>query len=64
MAGRGGPAGSDGCGGEEAEVDAAGVAGCGCEAGPLHPRSHAIIKTDEKIVFKSGFIHTTLTHAL
>jgi hypothetical protein len=31
---------------------------------PLQPRSHAIIKTEEKMIFKSGFIDTTFTHAL
>ena len=48
----------------EAGVDSVEAAGCGCEFEPLQPRSHAIIKTEEKIVFKSGFINTTLTHAL
>ena len=60
--------GADGCCGEgigaEASVDSVEVAGLGCEFDPLQPRSHAIIKTEEKIVFKPGFINTTLTHAL
>ena len=59
--------GADGFGGEgtdaEASVDSVEVAGFGCEFDPLQPRSHAIIKTEEKIVFKPCFINTTLTHA-
>jgi hypothetical protein len=65
MVGRGEP---DGCGGEEtgaeAGIDPVEAAGRGCEFEPLHPSSHAIIKTEEKIAFKSGFINTTLTHVL
>lgn len=56
-----------GCGdvtGVEAVVDSVEAAGLGSEFDPLQPRSHAIIKTEEKIVFKSDFINTTLTHAL
>jgi hypothetical protein len=45
-------------------VDSVEAACCGCEFEPLQPRSHAIIKTEERIAFKSGFIDTTLTHAL
>ena len=62
---------SDGAGGCWADetgakdgVDSTEVARCGCEFELLQPRRHAIIKTEEKIVFKSGFINTTLTHAL
>jgi hypothetical protein len=40
------------------------MAGCGCEFEALQPSSHAIIKTDEKIYFKSGFTNNTLTHVL
>jgi hypothetical protein len=59
--------GDGGCGvetGADADVDSVEVASCGCELDPLQPRSHAIIKTEEKMIFKSGFIDTTLTHAL
>jgi hypothetical protein len=60
--------GADGCWGDEtgseADVDSVEAAGWGCEFDPLQPRSHAIIKTEEKIIFKSGFINSTLTHAL
>jgi hypothetical protein len=60
--------GVDGCCGDEigaeACVDSVEAAGCGCEFDPLQPRSHAIIKTEETIIFKSGFIDSTLTHAL
>ena len=61
--------GADGCGGDDgvgadAAVDSVEVAVCGCEFEPLQPISHAIIKTEEQIVFKSDFIHTTPTHAL
>lgn len=69
MAGRDERVGADGCGGDggvgtDAAVDSVEGTGRVCEFEPLQPTSHAIIKTDEKIVFKSGFIHTTLTHAL
>ncbi len=60
--------GAGGCCGKatdaEAELDSVEVAGFDREFDPLQPRSHAMIKTEEKIVFKSGFIHTTFTHAL
>jgi hypothetical protein len=55
---------SDGATGAAAAVDWVEVAGCGCEFELLQPTSHAIIKTEEKIVFKLDFINTTLTHAL
>jgi hypothetical protein len=68
MVGRDEAAGSNGRGvgdaGTEAGVDSVEMARCGCEFEALQPSSHAIIKTEEKIVFKSGFINTTLTHAL
>ena len=68
MVGRDESDGAESCGGEatdaEADIDSAEVARCGCEFEPLQPTSHAIIKTEEKIVFKSGFIDTTLTHVL
>jgi hypothetical protein len=68
MVGSDEPEGADRCcrdeTGAEACVDSVEAAGRGCEFEPLQPRSHAIIKTEEKIVFKSGFINTTLTHAL
>jgi hypothetical protein len=60
--------GDDACCGEEtdpeADVDSVEATGWGFEIDPLQPRSHAIIKTEEKIIFKSGFIDTTLTDAL
>lgn len=60
--------GEEGCGAGTtvavAGVDSVELAGCGREFEPLQPRSHAIIKTEEKIVFKSGFINTILAHAL
>jgi hypothetical protein len=68
MEGRDDAAGSNGCGGEEtgtdAGVDSVEMARCGCEFEALQPSSHAIIKTEEKIYFKSGFTNTTLTHVL
>jgi hypothetical protein len=68
MVGRCESVGGDGCGddatGFEAGIDSVEVDRCSCEFEPLQPSSHAIIKTEEKIVFKSGFINTTLTHAL
>ena len=59
--------GDDGCGdetGADADGNSVGASGCGCEFELLQPRSHAIIKTEEKMIFNSDFIDTTLTHAL
>jgi hypothetical protein len=68
MVGRDEAVGSNGGDGEEtgaeAGVDSVEMTRCGCEFEALQPSSHAIIKTEEKIYFKSGFTNTTLTHVL
>jgi hypothetical protein len=49
---------------DEREVDSGNVEGCGREFAPLHPISHAIIKTEEKTYFKLGFTDITLTNVI
>ncbi|MGO8720039.1 MAG: hypothetical protein ACLQMO_12595 [Acidobacteriaceae bacterium] len=50
--------------GDEREVDSGDVEGCGREFALLHPRSHAIIKTEEKTYFKLGFTNITLINVI
>lgn len=50
--------------GDEREVDSGDLEGCGREFIPLHPISHAIIKTEEKTYFKLGFTNIALTNVI